>query len=179
MTTHRLAVPAIVIIKFLPSRVNRLLRHQVLSIRILPISGTVKTSAKEQMMRDPTHSDREAGHAAPGDRQAMLRPMPFLLALPFNVLEAIGWAGFYTTWHLLYFIACAFRALTAFMFVAAVGARRLHRSEHRTDDLVVRPFVGTWPVRFAVGYNLFLDWFAPPGAEDPFDRYRPSAKRRS
>ncbi len=27
---------------------------------------------------------------------------------------------------------------------------------------------------FALGYNLFLGWFAPPGAEDPFDRYRPS-----
>lgn len=31
---------------------------------------------------------------------------------------------------------------------------------------------------FAVGYNLFLDWFAPPDGEDPFDRYRPKISRR-
>ncbi|KXF77173.1 hypothetical protein ATN84_25305 [Paramesorhizobium deserti] len=26
-------------------------------------------------------------------------------------------------------------------------------------------------VAFAIGYTLFLDWFTPPGAEDPFGRY--------
>ncbi|MEO9340352.1 hypothetical protein ABFT80_23305 [Mesorhizobium sp. SB112] len=32
---------------------------------------------------------------------------------------------------------------------------------------------------FAIGYNLLLDWFAPPDATDPFDRYRPAVKRKS
>jgi hypothetical protein len=32
---------------------------------------------------------------------------------------------------------------------------------------------------FAVGHDLFLDWFASPGADDPFDRYLPSLKRKS
>ncbi|MEI2298757.1 hypothetical protein [Ensifer sp. MJa1] len=27
-------------------------------------------------------------------------------------------------------------------------------------------------VALAIGYTIFLDWFTPPGAEDPFDRYR-------
>ncbi|OAP35666.1 hypothetical protein AU381_11500 [Sinorhizobium glycinis] len=29
-------------------------------------------------------------------------------------------------------------------------------------------------VAFAIGYTIFLDWFTPPGAEDPFARYRRS-----
>ncbi|MET3793278.1 hypothetical protein [Aquamicrobium terrae] len=27
-------------------------------------------------------------------------------------------------------------------------------------------------VAFAIGYTIFVDWITPPGAEDPFARYR-------
>ncbi|TKV70817.1 hypothetical protein D0C28_25305 [Rhizobium sp. AU243] len=27
-------------------------------------------------------------------------------------------------------------------------------------------------VAFALGFTLFVDWITPPGAEDPFERYR-------
>src|SRR3546814_18778207 len=57
---------------------------------------------------------------SPDDARPTLRPMPFLVALPVNALEAIGRAGFYATWHLLYFVACAFRAFTGFLFVAGI-----------------------------------------------------------
>lgn len=29
-------------------------------------------------------------------------------------------------------------------------------------------------VAFAIGFTIFLDWFTPPGATDPFARYRRS-----
>ncbi|MGF7009006.1 hypothetical protein [Aminobacter sp. BE82] len=110
--------------------------------------------------------------------------MPFLVALPFNVLEAIGRAGFYTTWHLLYFVACAFRAFTGFLFVAGIVMLLVSIGVFVNPNAAPMPWwfflssaLGMFV--FAVGYNLFLDWFAPPGAEDPFDRYRPSAKRRT
>lgn len=131
-------------------------------------------------MRDPTNGS----HNAPLDTQRTLRPMPFLIALPFTVLDAIGRAGVYTTWHLLYFVACAFRAFTGFLFVAGIVMLLV------SLGVFINPNAGPMPwwlflssafgmFVFAVGYNLFLDWFAPPGAEDPFDRYRPSANRRT
>jgi hypothetical protein len=100
------------------------------------------------------------------------------------VLEAIGRAGFYTTWHLLYFVACAFRAFTGFLFVAGIVMLLVSIGVFVNPNAAPMPWwfflssaLGMFV--FAVGYNLFLDWFAPPGAEDPFDRYRPSAKRRT
>ena len=135
-------------------------------------------------MRSPTNGNHDAPNAAPADARPTLRPMPFLVALPFNVLEAIGRAGFYTTWHLLYFVACAFGAFTGFLFVAGIVMLLVSIGVFVNPNAAPMPWwfflssaLGMFV--FAVGYNLFLDWFAPPGAEDPFDRYRPSAKRRT
>lgn len=134
-------------------------------------------------MRD---AEPAAGDEAPVDpmHNVAYRLAVGLVALPFNVLEAIGRAGFYGTWHLLYYIACAFRAFTGFAVLAGVVMLPL------AFGVFIKP--STAPIQwwyillmaigmfvFAVGYNLFLDWFAPPGAEDPFDRYRPSARRKS
>ncbi|MHA6688711.1 hypothetical protein [Mesorhizobium sp. A556] len=134
-------------------------------------------------MGDHTHSDNKVEHVAIQRRESAHRVMPFVIALPFNVLEYIGRAGFYGAWHLLYFIACAFRAFTAFMLVAAVVMLPM------ALGVFVNPSVAPMPwwffllsalgmFAFAVVYNLFLDWFAPPGSEDPFDRYRPRTSRK-
>ncbi|UXS43108.1 hypothetical protein FY150_24870 (plasmid) [Agrobacterium tumefaciens] len=134
-------------------------------------------------MRD---AEPAAGDEAPVDptHNVAYRLAVGLVALPFNVLEAIGRAGFYGTWHLLYYIACAFRAFTGFAVLAGVVMLPL------AFGVFVKPSTAPIPwwyillmaigmFVFAVGYNLFLDWFAPPGAGDPFDRYRPSARRKS
>lgn len=108
----------------------------------------------------------------------------WLIAFPFNVLEAIGRAGFYGAWHALYFVACAFRAFTGFLVVAGIVMLPV------SLGVFVNPSAApmAWwfflssalaMFAFAVGYNLFLDWFAPPGAEDPFDRYRPKTSPKS
>lgn len=130
-------------------------------------------------MRDPTNRIDPALDAAPGARQATMRPMPFLIALPFNVLEATGRAGFYATWHLLYFVACAFRAFTGFLVLAGIVMLPVALGVFINPDSAPMPwwfFLASAVGMFAcaLGYNLFLDWFAPPGAEDPFDHYRTS-----
>ncbi|GHD23525.1 hypothetical protein ACFOEZ_11920 [Tianweitania populi] len=133
-------------------------------------------------MRDPTNAD-QAFDAAPGDRSTSLRPMAFLIALPFNTLEAVGRAGFYAAWHLLYFVACAFRAFTGFLVLAAIVMLPVSLGVFLKPDTAPMPWwfflssaLGMFV--FAVGYNLFLDWFAPTGAVDPFDRYRPRFSRK-
>ncbi len=120
-------------------------------------------------MRDPTNAD-QAFDAVPGDRSTRLRPMPFLIALPFNMLEAIGRAGFYATWHLLYFVACAFRAFTGFLVLAGFVMLPVSLGVFVNPNAAPMPW---WfflssafgMFAFALGYNLFLGWFAPPGAK--------------
>lgn len=135
-------------------------------------------------MRDSTNGGQKALNAAPCDARGTLRAMPFLIALPFNVLETIGRAGFYTAWQLLYFVACAFRAFTGFLFLAGIVMLLVSLGVFVNPNAAPMPWwfflssaFGMFV--FAVGYNLFLDWFAPPGAEDPFDCYRPNANRRT
>ncbi|MES4992544.1 hypothetical protein ACTJJ7_11840 [Phyllobacterium sp. 22229] len=107
-----------------------------------------------------------------------------LVAFPFNILEAIGRAGFYGTWHLLFFVACAFRAFTSFLVLAGIVMLPVSLGVFIDPSTAPMPW---WVFllsalamfAFAVGYNVFLDWFTPPGEEDPFDRYRPSLKRKS
>lgn len=130
-------------------------------------------------MRDRTNGNHRALNASPGDGQATLRPMPFLIAFPFNVLEAVGRAGFYATWHLLYFVACAFRAFTGFLVLAGIVMLPVSLGVFVDPNAAPMPCwfflssaIGMFA--FALGYNLFLHWFAPPGAEDPFDHYRQS-----
>ena len=133
-------------------------------------------------MRNPADGDQPPLNRA----SSAAAPMPVLIALPFNVLEAIGRAGFYTAWHLLYFVACAFRAFTGFLVLAGIVMLPVSLGVFVNPDAAPMPWwfflsaaVGMFV--FALAYNLFIGWFAPPGAEDPFDRYRPSptaCKRR-
>ncbi len=84
----------------------------------------------------------------------------------------------------LYFVGCAFRAFTGFLFVASIVMLLVSLGVFVNPNAAPMPWwfflssaFGMFV--FAVGYNLFLDWFAPPGAEDPFDRYRPKANGRA
>lgn len=134
-------------------------------------------------MDEVTRIAGAAEPAPPKSRSFAYRFAASLIAFPFNVLEAVGRAGFYTAWHLLYFLACAFRAFTGFLLLAGIVMLPM------TLGVFVDPTRAPMPwwffllsslamFAFAVGYNLFLDWFAPPGAEDSFDRYRPHLRRK-
>lgn len=129
-------------------------------------------------MREPADNDA----VATGPR-GTLRAMPLLMGLPFSVLEAIGRAGFYGAWHILYFAACAFRAFTAFMVLAAIVMLPMALGVFVDPRAAPMPWwtflmMSLGMVAFAIFYNRFLDWFTPPGATGPFDRYRPSVRRK-
>lgn len=126
--------------------------------------------------------DNDKARPITGD--GAIRPMPYLVALPFNILEAIGRAGFYGAWHLLYFAGCAFRAFTAFMVLAAIVMLPMALGVFVDPSAAPMPWwtflmMSLSMVAFAIFYNRFLEWFTPPGATDPFDRYRPSVRRKS
>lgn len=130
-------------------------------------------------MREPGVSDGSAMRP-----HATLRAMPSLISFPFNILETIGRAGFYGAWHLLYFVGCAFRAFTAFMVLAAIVMLPMALGVFVNPGAAPMPWwtflmMSLGMFAFAIGYNRFLDWFTPPGAKDPFDRYRPSVRRKS
>lgn len=134
-------------------------------------------------MGDHTSSNDRFDAALPRRQGPAYRLMAFLLALPFNILAAIGRAGFYTTWHLLYFLACAFRTFTGLLILAAIVMLPLAIGAFTNPDIAPMPwwvfFLSAMAMfGFAVGYDLFLGWFAPPGAEDAFDRYRPKSSRK-
>lgn len=106
-----------------------------------------------------------------------------LVALPVDLLAVVGRAAFYCTWHLLYYIGCAFRAFTAFMLLGAAVMMLMTVAVLVKPDAAPMPF-WSFPLTsivlivLAVGYNVLLDRFAPPGAEDPFDVYRRRSTKR-
>lgn len=133
-------------------------------------------------MRGSTDSDSNAFSPSAERGDGTLRAMRFLIALPFNILEAVGRAGFYGAWHLLYFVACAFRAFTGFLVLAGIVMLPMALGVYADPTAAPMPWwfflvsaLGMFAL--AVGYNLFLGWFTPPGAEDPFDRYRPGTRK--
>jgi hypothetical protein len=78
---------------------------------------------------------------------------------------------------------CAFRAFTGFLMLAGIVMLPMALGDFINPKVAPMPWwffllsaLGMFV--FAVSYNRFLDWFAPPGAEDPFDRYRPKASRK-
>jgi hypothetical protein len=146
-----------------------------------PVSGTMETVTKGQIMRNPKNNDGDV--TLPGDEQTALRSMPFVIALPFTALEAIGRAAFYTAWHCLYFVACAFRAFMGFLVIGGLVMLPVSLGVFIRPDAAPMPwwfFLASALGMFALatGYNLFLGWFAPPNAVDPFDRYRPSLRQK-
>lgn len=85
------------------------------------------TGAKGLNMKEPP-PDPAAQGGANGTPRAML----YLVALPFNILEAIGHGGFHGAWHLLFVVGCAFRACSGRHHYAADGVGRLCRPKCRS-----------------------------------------------
>ena len=129
-------------------------------------------------MKQPPHFP-----AAQTGTNSTPRTMPYLVALPFNILEAIGRVGFHGAWHLLFVVGCAFRAFTAFMVLAAIVMLPMALGVFVNPSAAPMPWwmflmMSVGMLAFAIVYNRFLDWFTPPGATDPFNRYRPSVRRK-
>jgi len=132
------------------------------------------------MTTDQFPLPRETG-TTPDARLAVSRKLPLLLALPFIALEHIGRSAFYCVWYLAFYVLCMFRPFTGLMVLAAIVMVPVsivvyaHPEAARGMPFWAFGLMTIGLVACALAYSIFLDWFTPPDAVDPFERYR---KRR-
>lgn len=116
----------------------------------------------------------------PERENPVLRLGRFLARWFVSIVVGIVKGTIYCTWYLAFFILCMFRPFTGMAMVAAVVMVPLSVAAFVKPEaangmpfwafiLMTLGFVG-----FAIGYTIFLDWITPPGAGDPFARYRRS-----
>lgn len=129
------------------------------------------------MTTDQFPLPRETG-TTPDVRLAASRKLPLPLALPFIVLEHIGRGAFYCVWYLAFYVLCMFRPFTGLMVLAAIVMVPLSVVVHAHPEAANgMPFwffglMAIGLVALALAYAVFVDWLTPPGATDPFKRYR-------
>ena len=119
----------------------------------------------------------------PTKRNLLLRILTYVARVIFAVVTGIAYAVFLCAWHLLYFVLCRFRPVVdAFMFGALFMPLVAFIVFVKPDAANGIPFwvfllgsVACYAVY--VGYAKFVDWIAPPDAEDPGERYRRSEWR--
>lgn len=81
-------------------------------------------------------------------------------------------------WYLAFYVLCMFRPFTGMMILAALMMVPMaivvfaHPGAAHEMPFWTFLLMATGLVAFAGGYTLFVDWIAPPGVEDPFERYR-------
>ncbi|WP_349436802.1 hypothetical protein [Pararhizobium sp. A13] len=110
-----------------------------------------------------------------------VRMLLSLARVPFAILRGTILAIVYSVWYLAFYVLCMFRPFTGLMVLAAIVTVPMtimvfaHRDAARGMPFWAFGLLAIALVAFALGYALFVDRITPPGAEDPFDRYR---KRR-
>lgn len=109
---------------------------------------------------------------------ASRRTLPRLLALPFTILEYIGRGAVSSLWYLAFYVLCMFRPFTGLMVLAAIVMVPISIVVYAHPGAASgMPFWGfglmaIGLVACALAYTVLLDWLTPPGAADPFERYR-------
>jgi hypothetical protein len=128
---------------------------------------------------EPQIAGREIGVTS---RSGALRALRFIIRLPFVIVFRLGRAAVYSAWYLAFFVLCMFRPFTGFMMLTAIVMVPMSIVVYAHPDAANgMPFwafglMALGLVAFAIGFTIFLDWFTPPGATDPFDRYRRSGR---
>lgn len=129
------------------------------------------------MTNDQVPFSEKAGRGL-GTRPGSRRTRPFPLALPFIILEHIGRGALYCAWYLAFYVLCMFRPFTGLMVIAALAMVPVSIVVYAHPDAAHgMPFwsfclMAIGLVALALAYTIFLDWFTPPGAADPFKRFR-------
>lgn len=106
--------------------------------------------------------------------------LSFLARLPFIILRGVVGALFYSIWYLAFYALCMFRPFTGMMVLAAIVMLPIsiivfaHPEAARGMPSWAFGLMGLGFVALAFGYTLLVGWITPPGAEDPFERYRRS-----
>ncbi len=85
---------------------------------------------------------------------------------------------FYCAWHFAFFLLCMFRPVVNVLVVGGVIMLPLSFATFvKPETANGMPFwaillMGVGFIGFAMGYSKFVEWFSPPGEDDPFQRYR-------
>ena len=101
-------------------------------------------------------------------------PIRLLVVIVVGIVEA----AIYCTWYLAFYVLCLFRPFTGMMMLAAVVmvpmAIVVFANPGAANGMPFWAFalMAIGLVASAAGYTLLVDSIAPPGAEDPFARYR-------
>lgn len=114
-----------------------------------------------------------------GNNDKTTSATPLIMATqPFAILRHLARAVLYCGWYLAFFLLSMLRPITGMMMLAALVMLPMSVVVFAHPDAAAgMPFWGLLLmalglVAFALAYTKFVDWFTPPGAEDPFERYR-------
>jgi hypothetical protein len=127
------------------------------------------------MAAEPCPSDPVLEELRPNSFGRIVR---FAARLPFAILGVVARGLLYSAWYLAFYVLCMFRPFTGMMVLAAIVMLPMsivvfaHPEAARGMPFWAFGLMGLGFVAFALGYTLFVDWITPPGAEDPFERYR-------
>jgi hypothetical protein len=119
----------------------------------------------------------ETGATRRSDASRLLR---FIVRIPLVIAFGIVRAAVYSAWYFAFFILCMFRPFTGFMMLTAIVMVPMaivvytHPDAANGMPSLAFGLMAIGLVASAIGYTIFLDWFTPPGAKDPFARYRRS-----
>jgi hypothetical protein len=114
----------------------------------------------------------------PTGRSATSRVLRFVVRLPFMIVLGLARAILFSAWYLAFYVLCMFRPFTGMLLLAAIVMVPMAIAVFAHPDAANgMPFwafilMAIGCTAFAIGYSIFLDWITPPGAEDPFARYR-------
>ncbi|WP_331375339.1 hypothetical protein [Sinorhizobium chiapasense] len=129
------------------------------------------------MASEPVYT---SSHSDAAPRQPGARVFRFAVSLPVALLRAAGRIVFYCIWYLAFYLLCMFRPFTGMMMLAAVVMIPIsvvvfaHPEAARGMPFWAFGVMSIGLVAFSLGYSLFVEWITPPGAVDPFERYRRS-----
>ena len=129
------------------------------------------------MSTEQQSGEPETGATSRSDASRVLR---FIVRFAFMIAFGVVRAAAYSAWYLTFFVLCMFRPFTGFLMLTAIVMvpMTIVLSAH-PDAANGMPYwafglMAIGLVAVAIGFTIFLDWFTPPGATDPFARYRRS-----
>lgn len=111
-------------------------------------------------------------------RNPLFRMLRYVTRVVTTLAIGIVLGIFHCAWHLAFFLLCMFRPVVNVLMlggvimplVAFVAFVKPEAANGMPFWIFLLMAVGC--ISFAMGYAKFVDWFAPPGTENPAARYR-------
>ncbi|WP_099050713.1 hypothetical protein [Pararhizobium polonicum] len=114
----------------------------------------------------------------PETQNPLSRMLRFLIRMTSALVIGIALGIFHCAWHLAFFLLCMFRPVVNVLVLGGVIMLPVSFAAFvKPETANGMPFwaillMAVGFISFAMGYSKFVEWFAPPGEADPFERYR-------